>query len=58
LAKEIAADYRRLIAGTINPCSPKKIVSATDMSTWLETPMQLLGSHAAVEPARSQERSS
>jgi hypothetical protein len=57
-AREIVADNLRPTAGTINPYSPKKIVSATGMATWLETPMQIDGSHAVTEPARSQERSS
>ena len=42
--REIAADNLRLTAGTINPHSPKKIVSAAEIATWLETPVQLLNS--------------
>jgi hypothetical protein len=57
-AREIVADNLRPTAGTINPHSPKKVISATAMATWLKTPMQLPGSHAAVESVRSQERSS
>jgi hypothetical protein len=57
-ARKIGADNRRLTAGTINPYSPKKIVSATEMATWLETPTQLVGPHATIEPERPQERSS
>jgi hypothetical protein len=57
-AREIAADNLRPTAGTINPHSPKKVISATDMATWLETPKQLSRSHAEVESVRSQEPSS
>jgi hypothetical protein len=57
-AREIVADNLRPTAGTINPYSPKKIISAADIATWLETPMQLSGSNPAAEPARSQGRSS
>jgi hypothetical protein len=57
-ARKIAADDLRPTAGTINPYSPKKIISATDMAAWLEEPMQLPDTHATVEPARTQERSS
>jgi hypothetical protein len=39
-AREIATDNLRPTAGTINPCSPKKIISAAAMAKWLETPMQ------------------
>jgi hypothetical protein len=57
-AREIVADNLCPTAGTINPHSPKKIISAADMATWLEAPIQLSGSQPAVEPARSQELSS
>jgi hypothetical protein len=57
-AREIAADNLRPTAGTINPYSPKKIVSATAMANWLETPTRLANSHHIAEPARSAERSS
>jgi hypothetical protein len=36
--KEIAADNQRITAGTINPYSPKRIVSATELSTWVGDP--------------------
>jgi hypothetical protein len=57
-ARTIAADNLRPTAGTINPYLPKKIISATDIATWLETPMQLPVSHASVEPAQPKECSS
>jgi hypothetical protein len=57
-AREIVADHLRPTAGTINPHSPKKIISATDMATWLKTPLQLPGSHVVGEPTRPQECSS
>jgi hypothetical protein len=53
-AREVVADDLRPTAGTINPHSPKKVISTNDMAAWLETPMQLTGARAAVEPARSQ----
>jgi hypothetical protein len=56
--REIAAENLRPIAGTINPHSPKRIISAADIANWLEKPMQLAGPHAAAEPVRSQQRSS
>jgi hypothetical protein len=37
-AREIAADNQRITAGTINPHSPKQIVSATEISTWVGDP--------------------
>jgi hypothetical protein len=54
----IAADNRRLTAGTINPHSPKKIVSAAEIATWLEAPLQFASSCRATGPARSETRSS
>jgi hypothetical protein len=57
-AREIVADNLRPTAGTINPHSPKKVISATAMANWLKAPMELSGSLAPVEPARSQQRSS
>jgi hypothetical protein len=56
-AREIVAGDLRPTAGTINPHSPKKIISATAMAAWLETPMQFPDARA-IEPARSQGRSS
>jgi hypothetical protein len=55
--REIANENLRPTAGTINPHSPKKIISAANMTRWLETPMQLADPHAAAEPMRSQQRS-
>jgi hypothetical protein len=57
-AREIVGDNLRPTAGTINPHSPKKVISATAMANWLETPMQFPGPHVEVEQARSQRRSS
>jgi Arm DNA-binding domain len=57
-AREIIANGLRPTAGTINPYSPKTIISATGIATWLETPMQLSGSNPAAKSSRSQERSS
>jgi hypothetical protein len=37
-AREITADNQRITAGTINPHSPKRIVSATEISTWVGDP--------------------
>jgi hypothetical protein len=34
-AMEIGVDSTRLIAGTINPHSPKRLVSPTEISTWI-----------------------
>jgi hypothetical protein len=48
-AREIVADNLRPTAGTINPHSPKKVISATAMENWLETPMQLARPHHAAE---------
>jgi hypothetical protein len=58
-AREIATDNLRPTAGTINPYSPKKIITAAAMANWLGTPaQQLAGSHHSAEPSRSHERSS
>ena len=38
--REIAADHLRLAAGTINPHSPKRVVSAAEIAGWLEPPPQ------------------
>jgi len=45
-ARDIVAENLRPTADTINPYSPNTIISATDMATWLETPMQPSGSLA------------
>jgi hypothetical protein len=46
--REIAADYLRLAAGTINPHSPKRVMSAAEIAAWLEAPVQFpVTSHAA-----------
>jgi hypothetical protein len=34
-AREIAASSQRLTAGTINPHSPKRVVSPAEISTWV-----------------------
>jgi hypothetical protein len=58
-AREIAAEkHQRPTAGTINPHSPKKIISPADMANWLETPMQTARPHAEAEPVNSQQLSS
>jgi hypothetical protein len=57
-AREIVASNLCPAAGTINPHSPKKIISAADMANWLEAPMPLADPLAAAEPVRSQQRSS
>ena len=57
-ARHMVADNLCPTAGTINPHSPEKIISAAAMPTWLETPMQISGTHAAADLARPQERSS
>jgi hypothetical protein len=51
-AKEIATNHPRLTAGTINPHSPKRIVSPTEIVAWLETPTQFVSSCRAAEQAR------
>jgi hypothetical protein len=56
-AREIVVENLRPTAGTINPHSPKRTISAATMATWLESPIQPTGARAAVEPTRSQERS-
>jgi hypothetical protein len=45
-AREIVASGLRLIAGTINPHSPKRIVSTTEIATWLEAADRLGSCHA------------
>jgi hypothetical protein len=52
-AREIAADNQRLTAGTINPHSPKRVVSPTEIMAWLETPTQLVNSGGTTGQARS-----
>jgi hypothetical protein len=56
--REIAADHLRLAAGTINPHSPKRVVSAAEIAGWLETPLQFPVSGHAVSQARPEKRSS
>jgi hypothetical protein len=36
--REIGAGNRRVTAGTINPHSPKRIVSANEILTWVDGP--------------------
>jgi hypothetical protein len=36
--REIAADNRRITAGTINPHSPKRVVSSAEISIWVGYP--------------------
>jgi hypothetical protein len=55
-ARESAANNLRLSAGTINPHSPKRVISATEMATWLETPAQFCGSCRASGQARPEKR--
>jgi hypothetical protein len=57
-ARDLVADNLCPTAGTINPHSPKKIISTAAMAAWLETLMQISRRQAAAEPARPQERSS
>jgi hypothetical protein len=54
----VAADNLRLTAGTINPYSPKRIVSPDEIPTWLQAPTQLPNSCRATEQIRSERRSS
>jgi hypothetical protein len=56
-ARESAADNLRLTAGTINPHSPKRIISTTEIEVWLETPTQFPGSCRPTGPARPEKRS-
>jgi hypothetical protein len=56
-ARESATDNLRLTAGTINPHSPKRVISTTEMATWLETPAQFPGSCRPTGPARPEKRS-
>ncbi len=56
-AREIAVNSLRLTAGTINPHSPKGIVSATEIAAWLEEADQL-GSCDAAGQTGSEKRSS
>ena len=56
-AREIAVHSLRLTAGTINPHSPKGIVSATEIAAWLEEADQL-GSCDAAGQTGSEKRSS
>jgi hypothetical protein len=37
-ARGIAAGNQRITAGTINPHSPKRIVSAAEILTWVDDP--------------------
>jgi hypothetical protein len=57
-AREIAAEDLRLTAGTINPHSPKRVISAFEMASWLEAPVQLPSSRRTAEQTRSEGRSS
>jgi hypothetical protein len=56
--REVAVDNQRLTAGTINPHSPKRVISATEIATWLETPVQLSSSRRTTGQAGSEKRSS
>jgi hypothetical protein len=55
-ARESAANNLRLTAGTINPHLPKRIISTTEMATWLETPAQFPGSCRTAKQARPERR--
>jgi hypothetical protein len=57
-ARDLVTDNLCPTAGTINPHSPKKIITTAAMANWLETPMQISRTHAAAEPSRPQGRSS
>jgi hypothetical protein len=50
--REVVVDNQRLTAGTINPHSPKRIISTTEIATWLETPAQLSDSCRTTGQAR------
>lgn len=50
--RAIAADRLRLTAGTINPHSPKRIVSPAEIAKWLETPEQLADIHCLTATVR------
>lgn len=52
-ARETIAENLCPTAGTINPHSPKKVISSAAMAAWLETPMQMGGSRTAAEPTQS-----
>jgi len=56
-ARESAASNLRLSAGTINPHSPKRIISATEITTWLDAPVQFSDSCRKTGQARSEKRS-
>jgi hypothetical protein len=56
-ARESVTSNLRLTAGTINPHSPKRIISTAEMATWLETPAQFPGSCRATGQARPEKRS-
>jgi hypothetical protein len=51
-ARENGAGNLRLTAGTINPHSPKRVISTTEMATWLESPAQFPGSRRETGQAR------
>jgi hypothetical protein len=55
--REVAADNQRLTAGTINPLAPKRVIPATEIAAWLETPVQLPNSRRATGQAGSENRS-
>jgi hypothetical protein len=55
-ARERAANDLRLTAGTINPHSPKRVISTTEIATWLGTPAPFPGSCRATGQARAEKR--
>jgi hypothetical protein len=55
--KESAAGCLRLTAGTINPHSPKRIISATEIASWLDAPAPFSISRRAAGRAQPEERS-
>ena len=55
-AREIAAGNQRITAGTINPHSPKRVISTTKMGTWLEAPAQFPSSCPATQQPRPEKR--
>lgn len=54
--RELAAGNQRIAAGTINPHSPKRVISTTKMEIWLETPAQFPGSCRATGQSRVEKR--
>jgi hypothetical protein len=47
--REIAVSNQLITAGTINPHSPKRVIPATEVAAWAETPVQFSGDCPANE---------